>query len=515
MLLYVYNVLEPVMLNPSKLAIGLDRDGEEPIYRQLIRHIRAQIESGVLPAGTRLPASRDLAQQLNISRISVVNAYAELRAEGFLSAHAGRGTFIAGESPNSAPASTNGNGSTHATPNEAPTTPDRSLREMMRMARKPGIISFAQGSPPGEFFPLQHLRDAINSVLDRDGTKALGYEIAEGYMPLRAAVRDYVSALGIRCTADQVLITGGTQQACDLVVQALLSEGELIVTENPTYLGMLDIVRTRRVQIQGIEVDEDGIRLDMLENFILDNRPKLIYVMPTFQNPTSSVMPLHRRRQLLNLANEYQIPLLEDGVYHELRFEGENLPPLKALDETGIVIHASGFTKMMLPGLRIGYIVSDSSHYERLVRVKQAADISSPSLNQRAMHLLLERGVMAQQLERNNRELRRRRDVALNAAAKHLPPGSRWNMPEGGLYLWVQLPKNGPTAAEVYITAIHMGAAYAIGSVFFTNGAGSHRLRINYGSQKPADIEDGLRRIGRAWREVACDYADMEKSPLL
>ncbi len=503
------------MLNPSKLAIGLEREGEEPIYRQLIRHIRSQIESGTLSAGTRLPASRDLAQQLNISRISVVNAYAELRAEGFLSAHAGRGTFIAGDANNPTAPSENGNGHVKTSTPEAPTTPDRSLREMMRMARKPGIISFAQGAPPGDFFPMQHLRDAINTVLDRDGAKAMSYEIAEGYAPLRSAVRDYVSGLGIHCSPDQVLITGGTQQACDMVVQALLSEGDLMVTENPTYLGMIDIARTRRVQLHGIDVDEQGIRLDMLENFILDNRPKLIYVMPTFQNPTGSVMPLHRRRQLLNLANHYQIPVLEDSVYHELRFEGESLPPLKALDDTGIVIHASGFTKMMLPGLRIGYIITDNHHYERLVRVKQAADISTPSLNQRTMHLMIQRGVLAQQLERNNRELKRRRDVAIAAATKHLPPGSRWTVPEGGLYLWVNLPKNGPTSAEVYITSIHMGAAYAIGSVFYTNSCGSHRMRINFGSQKPPEIEDGLKRIGRAWREVACDYEEMEKSPLL
>lgn len=504
------------MLNPSHLGISLDRDGEEPIYRQLIRHIKAQIESGNLPAGTRLPASRDLAQQLNISRISVVNAYAELRAEGFLSAHAGRGTFIAGENGNGTGNhhSSNGNGSTPNTL-EAPTTPDRSIREMMRMARKPGIISFAQGSPPADFFPVQHLRDALNTVLDRDGARALGYEIAEGYMPLRVTVRDYVSALGIRCSADQVLITGGTQQALDLVVQALLSEGDQLVTESPTYLGMIDIARTRRVQIQGIAMDDDGIRLDMLENYILDNHPKLIYVTPSFHNPTGSVMPLHRRRQLLNMANQYHIPVLEDGVYHELRYEGESIPPLKALDETGIVIHASGFTKMLLPGVRVGYLITDSTHYERLVRVKQAADVSTSSLNQRAIHLLLERGVLAQQLERNNRELKRRRDIALAAATQHLPPGSKWNIPQGGLYLWAQLPKSGPTAAELYITAVQMGAAYAIGTVFYTNGCGSHRVRINYASQRPGEIEEGFKRLGRAWRELACDYEAIEKSPLL
>lgn len=505
------------MLNMHNFTVPLDRDSEEPIYRQLIRHIRAQIDSGSLSAGTRLPASRDLARQLNISRISVVNAYAELRAEGYLSAHAGRGTFVAGDREPSAPAM-NGGGppaqTTHHTI-EIPTAPDRSLREMMRLSRKPGVINFSHGAPPMEFMPVSPLRDAITTVLDRDGSKALTYELTEGYFPLRASVRDYVSALGIQCNPDQVLITGGTQQALDLVVQSLLSEGDVIVTENPTYLGMIDIARVRRVQMHGIGVDEDGMRLDMLENYIIDNHPRLIYVMPTFSNPTSIVMPLHRRRQLLNLANEYNIPVLEDGVYQEFRFEGEGLPPLKALDENGTVIHAAGFTKSLLPGMRIGYVIADSPHYERLVRVKQAADISTPGLNQRAIHLMLERGVLAQQLERNNRELKRRRDHALAAASKFLPPGAHWTVPQGGLYLWVELPKSGPTASELYVSAIQMGVAYAIGNVFYTNGSGSYRLRMNYAAQKPADIEEGFKRLGRAWRELAADYADMTKEPLL
>lgn len=503
-----------MLLNTANLAISLDREGEEPIYRQLIRHIRMQIESGSLPAGTRLPASRDLARQLNISRISVVNAYAELRAEGYLSAHAGRGTFVAKEGSNGSSNGEKSNGMA-MTSIENGSSPDRSIREMMRMAWQPGVISFGSGAPPAEFYPVQALRDAINTVLDRDGAKALAYERPEGYAPLRTVVRDYVSALGIQCSTDNILITGGAQQALDLVIQALLSEGEMILTSNPTYIGMVDIARTRRVQIHGIPMDRDGIRLDMLENFILDHHPQLIYVMPSFHNPTGVSMPLHRRRQLLNLANEYRIPILEDGIYHEFRFEGESLPPLKALDETGIVIHASGFTKMLLPGMRIGYLISDGQHHERLVRVKQAADISTPGLNQRAIHLMIERGIIAQLLERNNRELRRRRDVALAAAERYFPPGTRWNVPEGSIFLWVQLPKGGPSAAELYVTAVQMGVAYTIGSVFFTNSCGSHHLRINYGAHRPLEIEEGFRRLGRAWRDVACDYADMEKSLVL
>ena len=498
-------------MEPHPLNVTLDRDGEEPIYRQLIQNIKLQIESGILTAGIRLPASRDLARQLDISRISVVNAYAELRSEGYLSAHAGRGTFVAKDS--------NGSGSEEAQSSintvTENTAPDNSIRDMMRLARKPGVISFSNGSPPVEFFPMQHLKDAINVILERDGASALNYEVPEGYGPLRAAVRDYVSALGIQCSPSNVLITGGTQQALDLVIQALLSEGDTLVTENPTYIGMIDIARTRRVNLHGICTAEDGIQLDRLENYLIDNDPKLIYVMPTFQNPTGSVMPLHRRRQLINLATEYNVPILEDAVYHEFRFEGDNIPPLKALDESGIVIHASGFTKMLLPGVRIGYLITDGRYYNRLVRVKQAADISTPGLNQRVIHLMLQRGVLSGQLERNNRELLNRRDAALAAAETHFPPGTRWSAPEGGLTLWAELPHSGPTAAELYISAIQQGVAYAIGSVFYTNGGGSYKMRVNYGAHPPEVIDDGFRRLGRAWRELAVDYAEMDKSPLL
>ncbi len=496
------------------LRVSLEREGEEPIYRQLIRHIRMQIESGNLEAGARLPASRDLAHQLGVSRISVVNAYAELRSQGWLSAHAGRGTFVA--SRNGAAGKENNGAEIPAVPPpDIPTVPHRAVREMMRLGHKHGVISFSHGSLSADLFPLQQLQDAINAVLIRDGARALGYEPPEGFSPLRSAVRDYVSALGIQCSSNQVLITGGTQQGVDLVVQALLSEGELIVTENPTYLGILDIARARRVQLQGIEMDRGGIQLDKLENFIIEHSPRLIYVMPGFHNPTGTEMPLHRRRQLLNLANAYRIPLLEDGVHHEFRFEGENLPPLKALDDTGIVLHVSAFTKMMLPGLRIGYLISDARHHERLVRVKQAADISTPGLNQRAIHLLMERGLLSQQLKRNIFELKRRRDAALRSAERHLPPGTRWDVPRGGFYLWVELPRSGPNAAELYITAVHCGVAYAIGNVFHTSSRGAWHMRLNFGAHPPAQIERGFQRLGRAWRELATDYAEIDRAALL
>ena len=337
----------------------------------------------------------------------------------------------------------------------------------------------------------------------------------EGYRPLRSAVRDYVRAIGIHCRVDDVLITGGAQQAIDLVVQSLLEPGDTLVTADPTYLGIIDIAAARRVHIHGVPIDDDGIRMDALENALEDLRPRLIYVMPSYQNPTGHLMPLHRRRQLVRLAAQHGIPILEDEVYREFRFDGEELPPLMALDDSGIVIHTNAFTKVLLPGIRIGYLIAAGPHYERLVRVKQAADISTSGLNQRTIHLLLERGVIAKQLERNRIELRRRRVAALAAAQRYFPVGTEWNAPQGGLYLWIELPAAGPSAAETFIAAIQRDVAFAIGGLFYTGDGGSHALRLNYGTHRPEVIAEGFQRIGEAWAALVADYGGVEKRVVL
>lgn len=485
-------------------AIAVNRHSKAPIYRQIIHQVRTQIESGRLPADARLPASRQLARQLGISRISVVNAYAELRAAGYLKARVGHGTFVSTDKA-----------AAGQPPRPRASSHGQSIREMMRLARRPGVINFSHGSPPKEFFPMRHLQEAINRVIDRDGADALSYEVAEGYLPLRVAVRDYVRAIGIQCRFEDVLITGGAQQAIDLALQSLMNSGETLITADPTYLGIMDIAQARQVHIQGVAIDESGIRIDALENVLRDRQPRLIYVMPSFQNPTGHVMPMHRRRQLIRLAEQHRIPVLEDEVYREFRFDGDPLPPLKALDESGIVIHASAFTKMLLPGMRIGYLVADGPYYERLVRVKQAADISTSGLNQRTIHLLLERGILAKQLERNRLDLRRRRDAALSAAESFFPDGAAWQSPQGGLYLWAELPRHGPTAAETFIAALQADVAFAIGSLFYTGGGGSHAMRLNYGIHKPAAIREGFRRIGAAWHDLAASCESVQKSPVL
>ncbi|HMM29375.1 MAG TPA: PLP-dependent aminotransferase family protein [Aggregatilineaceae bacterium] len=485
------------MATVDRLDIPLARESVEPIYKQLARHLRLQIESGRLLPGDRLPPTRDLARELGVGRVSVVNAYAELQEEGRIAAHPGRGTFVTGTR-----SAAGGMPPAWSLPGAA----TFSMREMTRLARQPGVIAFSGGTPSEEFLPVEALRHAINVVLDRDGASAVDYEETEGYPPLRAHVAEYVASLGIRCHPDDVLITGGAQQALDLVVQALLGEGDTLATANPTYLGMLDIAHVRRVIPIGVGMDRDGMRLDQLEAVIQARRPGLIYVAPTHHNPTGTVMPIHRRRQLLALAKHYDIPILEDAVYHELGYQGAPPPPLKALDEDRLVLHASGFSKILLPGTRTGYLIASGALRDRLVRVKQAADICTPGLNQRAMHVFLASGALPGHLNRVRSALRLRCQAAVEAAERYLPPGSRWTPPSGGLYLWVALPDEGPTAAELYITAIQHGVSYAIGTLFHTDGGGDRYLRLNFSAQPPARIIEGMKRLGAAWEAWRATY---------
>jgi DNA-binding transcriptional MocR family regulator len=387
---------------------------------------------------------------------------------------------------------------------------------MTRLARQPGVIAFSGGTPPEEFLPVEALRHALMTVLDRDGASAVTYEESEGYPPLRAGISEYVTSLGIQCHPDDVLVTGGTQQALDLVIQTVLSEGDRLVTSNPTYLGLLDLAYVRRVIPIGVPVDEDGMRIDQLEAIIEDHQPGLIYVAPTHHNPTGTVMPMHRRRQLVALAERYNIPVLEDGVYHELGYRNTPPPPLKALDENEIVLHASGFSKILLPGTRIGYLIASGALRDRLARVKQAADVCTPALNQRAIHVYLATGALVGHLNRVRAQIRMRCEAACAAAARHLPPGSKWVEPSGGLYLWIQLPDNGPTAAELYITAIRHGVAYAIGSLFHTDGSGSRYIRLNFATHPPERIAEGFRRLEAAWHAWQDEYEPaVRRTPIL
>jgi DNA-binding transcriptional MocR family regulator len=487
------------------MQIKLDRHNGKALYLQIVDAVRGRIEGGQLPPYTRLPSSRQLAQQLSVNRITVVNAYAELEAEGLVKSHVGRGTFVA-EVP--APIS----GEKGAAPWRPPLqklphhslTPNQIIREMMRTDRHPGVISFALGSPASDFIPVVEFRQALNEVLRRDGVEALQYGDSIGYFPLRQTIATYLSGQGVDVAADDILITDGCQQALDLVLRVLGRDGDAVLVENPSYLGLLDIITSHHMTPIGVPTDEAGLQVENLEPLILRYHPQLLYLVPNFQNPTGATMPLERRQQLLEIAHRYNLPILEDNIYHELYHHTPPPGPLIGLDHGpgSLVFHASSYSKILIPGLRLGYLVAPSAMQEQVISLKQALDISTASLNQRALDVYLHSGHFDRHLDQTRRAYVTRRGVMLAAAERYFPDTASWQTPQGGLYLWVQMDPAGPRAADLYLKAIDYGVAFGIGSVFFAHNPSHHTMRLNYAAQKPEAIEEGMRRLGKAWQEL-------------
>jgi len=482
------------------MKICLKRNSPVPLYLQIKECLQEQIEQGILPPATKLPPTRCLADELGVSRVTVVNAYAELEVEGWVQAHVGRGTFVS--DPRQAK---------EAWPNEPFTWQTTLLRppgvsastmlaDMLDLAQHPDLISFAMGAPATDLLPVRDFRRAINNVLRRDGAEALQYDGAAGYEPLRAIIAEILHARGIRARSREVLITSGSQQGLDLAARVLTRPGECVITENPTYLGALDVFQSYGVQVIGVPVDEEGMRVELLEELLERYRPRLIYTIPTFHNPTGVTMGLERRKKLLELARQYHIFILEDGVCSELRYEGSSPPPLKALDRWGCVLYVNSFSKILLPGIRVGYMVASGHIRERLIAAKQSADLFTSSLMQRALAEYLAAGHLDRHLAQVCKVYKARRDVMLDGLSRYLPIGAKWTVPQGGLCLWVTLPSCISTV-QLYLSAINYGVAFAVGSVFRPDGQSSSALRLNFAANPPDLIEEGLRRLAKALRE--------------
>jgi DNA-binding transcriptional MocR family regulator len=485
-------------------GIQLSRNTNRPLYLQVADQLRTQIERGELAAETRLPASRMLAKKLGVNRITIVNAYAELEAEGLVATRVGSGTYVLASKNSSLVIESSLSPRRRSSLNlHHPWSPNQMMAEMMRLARQPGVLSFAAGAPASEFIPVNEFRRALNEVLRRDGADALQYEEAAGYLPLRNTIAQILQQKNIAVAGNDILITAGCQQAMDMVLRVLAyGPGQTLVVEEPCYLGLLDLVSSRNITPIGIPIDEQGLQTDQLEQVILRHQPCLIYVTPNFHNPTGFTMSMERRRALLDIAGRYGVPILEDSTYDDLSYDGPVLPTLKSLDPYDIVFHAGGFSKTLIPGIRIGYLVAPASLQERVVAAKQTADILTSPLNQRALDVYLKSGHFTQHLKRVQRAYQDRRDAMIEAAYRYFPAEARWSEPRGGMYLWVEMPAAGPSATELYLTAINYNVAFSIGAVFSASGRFSHAMRLNFVLHPPEEIEEGMRRLGKAWKEL-------------
>ena len=384
------------------------------------------------------------------------------------------------------------------------------IREIFKRTQQPGIISFAGGLPAPERFPIEAIRVAADRLLTEQGELALQYSATEGYPPLRRFIADQLSRHHVRATEDNVLITSGSQQGLDLIGKVFLNQCDRILVERPTFLGAIQSFNSYGPTYAGIETDDDGLLTDDLAEAI-GGGVKFLYVQPNFQNPGGTTLSLERRRTLLEIAGQRDIPIIEDDPYSAYRFEGEPLPPLLAMaansgsDEGGgdglsanPVIHLGTFSKTLAPGLRLGWTVADSDVIRRLVVAKQGADLHTSTFMQMLAYEVIKDGFLDEHVPSLRQVYRERRDAMLASLDRHLPEGVRWTSPQGGFFIWATLPE-GWDATAMLEEAVDDGVAYVPGVAFFADDGRPPELntmRLNFSFCPPDVIEEGVRRLG-------------------
>ena len=381
------------------------------------------------------------------------------------------------------------------------------IRELLKLLEQPGIISFAGGIPDPAMFPAGQARAAYDAVL-RDPALAgsgLQYSVSEGYRPLREWIVGHMGRLGVACSVDNVVVTSGSQQALDFLGRLLLSSGDTALVTAPTYLGALQAFSAYEPRYDELR-PEDGNRTPasyaQAAAAAGGGGVKFAYAVPDFANPTGETLSLAARQRLLDLSGELDIPVVEDAAYAALRFEGDAVPPIMALEiarrgsiDAARAIYCGTFSKTLSPGLRVGWIVAPAAMVRRLVLVKQASDLNSATINQMVMHRLAE-DVHDGQVERARAHYRTRRDAMLSALERHMPDGVTWTRPKGGLFVWMRLPE-GAEAASLLERSVQAGVAFVPGGAFFHDGRGRNTLRLSYSLACETDIETGIARLAR------------------
>ncbi|MBV9323879.1 MAG: PLP-dependent aminotransferase family protein [Chloroflexi bacterium] len=377
------------------------------------------------------------------------------------------------------------------------------IREILKVTAQPDIISLAGGLPAPELFPVDEYRRAFEWVLESDGAVALQYGPSEGYRPLRTYLARRLSGFGIQCTADDILITNGSQQALDLIGKILLDPGDAVMLEKPTYLGALQAFNQYQASYALVPMDDDGMQVDQAERLLAESaatgrRIKFIYAIPNFQNPTGRSLSLARRRQLVDLAAHYGVPIVEDDPYGELRYEGEHLPSLKSLDPSGCVIYLGTFSKILAPGLRLGWAVASPAAMEVLLHGKQPADLHTGMIQQMATcEVTRQDGFVEGRVERIKAFYKERRDAMLQALDEHFPMEAHFTRPAGGMFVWAELPTDVDTR-ELLVEAVQQKVAFVPGQGFHLDNSGANTMRLNFSNVPPDQIREGVRRLGTA-----------------
>lgn len=379
------------------------------------------------------------------------------------------------------------------------------IRELLKVTRQPGMISFAGGLPGPETFPVKDLEDISCQILREKGALALQYGTTEGEIAFREEIAKWLDREKATIKAENIFVTTGSQQGLDIVSKVFLDPKDTVIVEIPSYIGGLQAFCAYRAKMIGVPQDDDGMRMDLLEKLLIrlakrGKKPKFIYVVPDFQNPSGATMSLERRKELLRLAYQYELPIVEDSPYRDLRYKGETVPAIYGLDNQKQVIALGTFSKLLAPGLRLAWIIAPVEWMDRMIVAKQSMDLCSPTYTQLIAAEYLRRGLLPRQIDNIRKVYGRKLEAMLTALETYMPKGVKWSKPEGGLFLWVKLPKK-MSATELFPKAVENKVAYVVGSAFHCDGKGQNAMRLNFSYPSEQQIDEGIQRLAKMIKE--------------
>jgi len=487
------------------MLLTLAESGNRPKSQQILEQIRGHLERRALRAGERLPSTRRLAAQLGVHRSTVAVAYQELWALGWIDLRPGALPRVRARLAPAPAAARTGRGG-FDWEEAASAACERLLRERRVppvLDRTSGVLDFRPLCLDPRLLPVDAFRACVNKVLRRQGTALLEYGDCEGYRPLREYLSRRLATHGIHAGPEEILVTNGSQQALDLVFRMVAEPGRAVAVESPTYDQVLPMLRFYGLRPAGVALGEEGLDLDALEAMLRRNPPTLLYTMPTFQNPTGRSSTQAHREALLALCRRHRLPILEDGFEEEMKYFGKLIAPIKAMDTGGQVIYAGTFSKVLFPGVRVGWVAAARPCVERLAALRQASELAPSMILQAAMHDFCEAGHYDLHLGRAHRVYRRRMQAALRALRQHLDPAwAEWAEPNGGYLVWLKLAAPAGPEPDWAARCAARGVRVTPGGPCFPGPRPDSCLRLSIAALDEAEITEGIRRLAAVLREA-------------
>ncbi|MCK8817636.1 PLP-dependent aminotransferase family protein [Natroniella sulfidigena] len=464
-------------------SLHLEKEIKKPLYLQLSSQLKNLIEAGQLQPHSKLPSIRQLAKKLSVNNVTVVNAYNVLEEEGLVYKKVGSGTFVL-PSKQIEDEVISGENGVDTLPSE----------------RKMDVINFGTVAPSPSLFPVQVFKRLLNQVLDRDQGYAFGYQKSQGYLPLRESIAQYVENYQIETDSEQIQIVSGAQQGLDVLAKTFLDYGDTVFVERPTYPGAISAFRSRKVELIDIPLEKDGLDLEKLEVMLKRYQPKFLYLMPNFQNPTGYSYSLAKKKELLELATQYELLIIEDDCVSDLNYLGQPRKSLKSLDTEDNVVYLKSFSKIYMPGLRLAFMIIPSSYCEDILVSKYLSDIFTDGLVQRVLDLYFRNEDWQEQLSCLKEKYSQRYQVMVTALEDYLPQSVDYIEPQGGLNLWLKLPQQ-ISATKMYEVLREDGINIAPGALFYHTKPQKNRIRLSIAAVTCQQIEQGVKQIGLRLKE--------------